>query len=437
MKRAVCLILCLLLALTGCAPQPSEGGTAFYYRRSETAFQGSDGVLAPEQRDTASIDGDLNALLALYCAGPVTPGLENPLPAGTSVLSSGLESGELTLHFSAGLADLTGVELTIAAGCLARTFLTLTGAQALILTAEGALLNGQSSLRLSLEDLHIRDSSLDRLHRELTVYYTERDRRYLVGQSITIAPGAPEELPMQLLELMLTPPRASGLNSALPQGTRFLSAVVSDGLCTVDLNAGFEGTRFYSHPSQVLTLMAMVNTLTELPQIDRVEFTVEGRLLSRYGPLSVTGPLVRDERCIGPVRTGLGEQDVTAYLSHGGYGRLLAVPMRLSRTPSVSQAEQLMGQLLSDPGTNGITTHIPAGTTLHSLRIEDGTCIVDLSAEYLSDPASLPLSTRVIAASLCELEAVSQVKILVDGAVPEDFESEMFGPLRPTSDWFL
>ncbi len=437
MKRSICLILCLLLVLTGCREQPPENGAVFYYRRGETAFQGSDGVIAPELRDVALIGESLSALLELYCAGPVTPGLENPLPPGTAVLSHSLKDGELSLHFNGVFATLSGVDLTLTAGCLARTFLKLTGAETLILTAEGTLLNGQSSLRLTLNDLQIRDTSLDRLHRELTVYYADRERRYLVGHEITLAPGAPEELPMQLLELLLTPPRSGSLNSALPQGTRFQSAVISDGLCTVDLNPDFEGRRFYSHPSQVLSLMAMVNTLTGLPEIDRVEFTVDGQLLSRYGPLSITEPLVRDERCIGPVRTGLGEQDVTLYLSHGGDGRLLSIPVRLGRSTTVSQAELILRHLLRDSGTNGIASHIPAGTTLNAVRIEDGACFVDLSREYLNSPDTLLFSARVIAASLCTLEEVNEVQILVNGSVPADFDSKLFGPLRPTTDWFL
>lgn len=436
MKRTVCLILCLLL-LTGCTSLPPEEGTAFYYHRTDTAFRGSDGVIAPELRDVSQAGGDLNALVALYCAGPLTQGLENPLPPGTALRSGSLNSGELRLEFDPGLATLSGVDLTLAAGCLARTFLELTGADTLILTAGGALLNGQTSLRLTLEDLQVRDTSLDRLHRELTVYYADRERRYLVAQQVTLAAGTPEELPMQLLELLLDAPKSGGLNSALPQGTRFLSASVSDGLCTVDLNPGFEGTRFYSHPSQVLSIMAIVNTLTGLPEIDRVEFTVDGQLLTRYGPLTITEPLSRDERCIGPVRTSLGEEDVTVYLAHGGDGRLLTVPARLTRSTTVSRAELILRHLLRDSGTNGIGTHIPEGTALNALRIEEGTCFVDLSAEYLSSPAALPISARVIAASLCALEEVEQVQILVNGSVPADFDSEMFGPLCPTSDWFL
>ena len=62
---------------------------------------------------------------------------------------------------------------------------------------------------------------------------------------------------------------------------------------------------------------------------------------------------------------------------------------------------------------------------------------MDLSREYLDNPAQILLSGRVIAASLCTLEEVSQVQILVDGTIPADYDSKLFGPLCPNSDWFL
>ena len=148
-------------------------------------------------------------------------------------------------------------------------------------------------------------------------------------------------------------------------------------------------------------------------------------------------PLVRDERCIGPARTGLGEEDLLLYLVHGDERLLVPIPVRLRTSTAVPMPEQLLRSLLHDPGTNGFRSCIPSGTRLNSITITDGTCFVDLSAEYLDTPAELPYSGRVIAASLCQLEEIERVQILVDGAVPEEYDSSWFGILLPNSGWFL
>lgn len=439
MKRMTALILCLILTLGlfGCEqPELRTPGT-FYYLRAETAYSGPDGVFAPEQRELDGIREDLGAILELYCRGPVTDGLESPLPQDASLRSYSVEEGVLTLEFSGELAQLDGIELTLAASCLSRTFLELTDARKLVLMADGALLGGQNALSLSAADLELQDDSLDRLLQDFIVYYTDLDRRYLIGQEIVLDPADQESIPRQLLELLMTPPSGSSLRPALPAGTRIESVSVAEGLCTVELSTEFEDRRFYALTSQVLSLLSVVNTLTALPEIQRVEFVCDGGLLIRYGALTISEPLVRDERCIGPVRTGLGEQDITIYLAHGEEGRLLPMPTRLRQTGAVSLAELIVRCLLQDPGTNGTGSRIPEGTELNAVTITDGTCCVDLSAQYLASPEDLRWAGRVIAASLCTLPEVEQVQILVDGAVPADFDPAWFGPLVPNSDWFL
>ena len=439
MKRTISLILFLTitLGLFACEQPEFQTPGTFYYLRAKTSYTGSDGVFAPEQRELDGILENLDAILDLYCQGPVTSGLKNPLPPGIQLRSHTLENDILTLRFNAQLAQLSGIELTLAAGCLSKTFLELTGAKKLILRADGALLGGQTTLEISADDLELQDNSIDRLLRNYTVYYTDEKRRYLIAQEVSAAPSAQESTPRQLLEMLLTPPTGSNLYSALPEGTRVESISIENGLCTVELSTEFVDLRFYALTSQLLSLMSVVNTLTALPEIQRVEFVCDGSLLIRYGGLSISEPLIRDERCIGPVRTALGEQDVTIFLSHGEEGRLLPIPTRLQQTGAISQAELIVRCLLEDAGTNNTGSRIPAGTQLNAVTIDGGTCYVDLSSHYLSSPEHLQWAGRVIAASVCTLNDVEQVQILVDGTVPADFEPSWFGPLRPNSDWFL
>jgi germination protein M len=189
--------------------------------------------------------------------------------------------------------------------------------------------------------------------------------------------------------------------------------------------------------AQCLSLLSIVNTMTALEEIDRVEITVEGKLLIRYGALSIPGPLVLDERCVGPVRTALGEIEAVLYLVHGSQGLLIPIPARLRPGTSTTIPELVVKSLLSDPGTNGIRSCISPGTRLLSAKVEDGICTVDLSGEYLNQPENLDWSNRVLVASLCAIEGVAGVKILVNGSVPAEFEGTWNGILTPIDTWFL
>ena len=439
MKKLICILLSLamLTGLLGCQGPELLSPGSFYYYRTDTAFSGTDGVLAPEVRELHGIEKDLDAILALYCQGPVTRGLENPIPKGCAVPTYTLSEDTLILHFSRQLADLSGMELTITAGCLARTLLPLVGVRTLVLTADGALLDGETSMTVRLEDLGLRDDTQDRLHGDFTVYYADADRRYLVSRSISLFLTVRSELPMQLLEQLCLPSPDGSLYSVLPEGTRILSAVTQDGLCTVDLSGEFVSRRFYSPSAQLLSIYGIVNTLTALPEIDRVELTVEGELLLRLGSVSLSGPMIRDDRFLGPVRTGLGEQDHTVYLTQGREPGLIPLPLRLRQSGAYSSAEQMVRYLLTDAGTNGLGTCIPPETRLNSIRVERLICHVDFSSEFLEDPQMLPTAIRVLTASLCTLDHVFAVNITVDGRVPEGYPPSQFGVLVPKSDWFI
>ena len=438
MKRltAILLILTMAAGLFGCRAEELRSPSSFYYYRSDPKFAGTDGVIAPETRELAGIEGDLDAILALYFRGPESRELENLIPADCPVPQWERNADELHLHFTQELAALSGVELTLAASCLTRTFLELTGCKRLVLTAEGQRLNGETSMVLTLDDLSLRDDSLDRLHGEHTVYYTDPDRRYLIGRSINLDLTNREELPRLLLELMSKPPEGTELRSLIPPDTQIRSVTVEDGLCTLDLGLEFVSRRFYSPATQLLSLTAIVNTLTNLPEIEQVEFYTDGDLLVRYGSLYLTGPMTRDERSLGPVRTGLGEQEATIYLAHGEQTGLVGLATRLRQTTGLPQSALMMRLLLEDTGLNALQTHIPEGTRLNSIRVEKRICHVDLSADFL-DSDDLTWAVRVITASLCTLDGISAVRITVEGAVPEGYSHQIFGVLTPKDAWFL
>jgi len=112
----------------------------------------------------------------------------------------------------------------------------------------------------------------------LAVYYLKLDERnaYLVRE-VHEVPKTLEVARAALQELIGGEPVTPGARRVLPPGTRVLGIKIEDGLATVDFskevlqaNVGAEG--------EALGIQSIVNTLTEFPQVNRVAFTVEGRL---------------------------------------------------------------------------------------------------------------------------------------------------------------
>ena len=127
MKRFFCLILALLVLLSGCSASQLREPVTFYYPRTQYRYGSADGVIAQEQRESTGHAGDLSYLLNLYLMGPAEEGLRSPLPKGILLLSSAMEEGEVHLTLSDSSRLMTESDFSLACACLALTSLEITG----------------------------------------------------------------------------------------------------------------------------------------------------------------------------------------------------------------------------------------------------------------------------------------------------------------------
>lgn len=131
MKRilTVFLVLCFLLAATGCAGignQPES--ILFYYPRTPENYEYGtpDGVISSETRDPAGYRNNLRYLLTLYLRGPVDEKLVSLIPEGSQIMELNRTESDVTMTFNSTFTSLQGLDLTLTCVCLARTCFALT-----------------------------------------------------------------------------------------------------------------------------------------------------------------------------------------------------------------------------------------------------------------------------------------------------------------------
>ena len=127
------LLLLILAGLTGCGNTRESSYEFFYLRTPETYDYGTEqAVVASEDRSFPSPIQDTEYLLRLYLDGPVSETLRSPFPQGTRLLTLQHSSHTLTIRLSEEYAQLSGIRLSMAAACLAKTCFQLTDAENLI-----------------------------------------------------------------------------------------------------------------------------------------------------------------------------------------------------------------------------------------------------------------------------------------------------------------
>lgn len=132
---------------------------------------------------------------------------------------------------------------------------------------------------------------------ELTLYFPNTEATGLIPTKRTIEIKDQEVINAVFIELANPP---SGLEKPLPSGTKLLDATVnSDGIATINLSTEFKKNFGGGSAGEQMTMYSIVNTLTTLPNVQSVQFLLEGeRHDGILGHLDTRDPIKRNESLI-------------------------------------------------------------------------------------------------------------------------------------------
>ena len=241
-----------------------------------------------------------------------------------------------------------------------------------------------------------------------------------------------ETVPGLMAALLDGPPAESGLVRAVPAGIRLLDWSVAGRVAQVELSDAYG-----SLTGLDLTLAdySIVLTLTQLGGVDGVRIEVNGG-----------GAAFQDRQVLyagDAIFSGAEEEPVEVYAAlyflREETGELGFELREFRLTEDEPPAQAVLETLAAGPQEEGLDALLPEGTTVRSALVDGGLCHADFSVELLSaipdDPKQQELVLSSIVESLCSLEQVEQVQLLVEGEPLERYGSvNLPGPLYPAAD---
>lgn len=252
---------------------------------------------------------------------------------------------------------------------------------------------------------------------QVHLFYAARTETARGGDAITSIkariPGwadlTTNERAEQVLERLLSG-AAQGVGSPIPEGTELLGCEVVGGTASVDFSAPYGEL---SGMALTIADYCVTLSLTQIPGIYAVRITVDGEELPH-----------RDTQIFRPSDVLLSSEedvvrslDVVLYFPEASSQQLLA----RQKTLTLYEGESAMGVLME---------------ALQAGPEEDGVCHLNLPAadlELLPEGESAQLRMfRGIVRSLCSLDEVTSVQVLVDGEMRTSFGAvDISQPLRP------
>ncbi len=436
--KKVWLLLLPLLLLCGCSHKSEEGGVSFYYLAAEVEIGSTSELFQTELRQMDETR-PWKERVQLYLTGPVDENLRNPFPRNVTVRSATLREKEqvLELTLSQEYAQLTGIGRTLANACLTLTLTEYASVERIELHCDNGedLMDGNSYLSRDLFESKAEQTNKEYICR---IYFTDESQRYLIPALRKVV--ASENLPIYVLHQLLEGPTEEGYVATMPRDTRLLGFSLEDGIATVDLSGEFIENRPRMELAERMTIYSLVNSLTELDGIDRVQILVEGQAVDYYQYMRLPETLERCESAIGPVRTGINEFDATLYFGSWSTEFLAAAPTRIIRDDTRSQGEQIVRALLEAEPVNGLVNLMPEGTNLLSVDTIEGVCYIDLSKEFANIPggfAAERLAVNALVASVCSIESISSVVLTIEGGSVTLPNFDLSETLRPLPSWFF
>ncbi len=280
------LLLAALCAACGVAGEgfsrdPAGEGMTLYYLSAENGETG--GILGREFRDVpGNTAGDVMTRLL---SGPEEVGLRSPFPGGT-VVRSCREEGDLAIvDLSEAYGGLSGVELTLADGCIVLTLCELSHIDRVYLTVEGRPRPFRDQI-FTAEDFLLDNGAGQDRQETVKLWFLQGEGLGMEERTLTLRMG--DRIEIAAVQALLEGPEGGDLEPVSPKDTQLLALTREGNRYTVDFDGGWlEGEE---DPRRIL---AVAETLLTLNPEGEVSFRVEGQPLETLGDMDLRKPIKR------------------------------------------------------------------------------------------------------------------------------------------------
>lgn len=238
------------------------------------------------------------------------------------------------------------------------------------------------------------------------------------------------------MDNLLSGPQDSSYKKTLPDGATLLSLSVKDEVANVDFSEEFA---LFNGIEELLARFSVVRTLCDIPGISKVSITVEGKPLVSNATGNEVGILSKKDVVLDVdiVNSDTVTTTITLYFATSDAMALKAESRKIETQNTISIEKNVISELIKGPSSPELGSVIPSGTKVLNVETKEGVCYVNLSAEFVSkfSGGTGMLTVYSIVNSICSLESVQSVQILIEGEKGAEFGNFVLDePITPNFD---
>lgn len=235
-----------------------------------------------------------------------------------------------------------------------------------------------------------------------------------------------------LLDTLLRGPDSTDLFSPFPENVRVLGWTLDKGLLHVDMSNAYGNL---AGINLTLADYSVTMTLCQVAGVEKVYITAAG-LPIPYRNRQVLSP---DDVLLTDKEEQSVEVSAVLYFPRSD-GTGLGYELRnILKTEDETLAEAVVKALMDGPESGGFYALVPSTATLLEAKVADEVCYVNFSQQFVDDAPPTAAEQRLLLQSvvrtLCELENVTAVQLLVEGKIPPTYGGLDTSVPRAASDW--
>jgi germination protein M len=270
------LLLAISLSMmTGCGKERKQKEYEVFYLNSDIT------TLIPQEVKLEHTDGveRIEELLEDLQTQPKDAGVLQTIPANVKILNVNASSYQITVDFSEEYHEMEATKEILTRAAIAKTLLQNTDYLYVVFTVESQPLTNADGVSVGAMSL---DSFVENPGEQISssqittlkLYFSNQDGTALVPETREVHYSSNISLEKLVIEQLMEGPKENGLLATVPSGTKLITISVVDGVCYVNLDEIFLNQN--QEISEQVVLYSVVDSLTELSTIDKVQISING-----------------------------------------------------------------------------------------------------------------------------------------------------------------
>ena len=282
--RMLLMSVCCILLLMGCTSTGEEAGKqkieVYYLNKEETKISSESYTLQSE-----NLGNQIEEVLHVMAQAPDSAENKAVISSAITILDAVIDEEQLILTVDEGYRNLEPTTEVLTRAALVRTLTQLKGVAYISMQVREEPLTDLSGNPIGImEAAMFVDNAGDEINAyekvRLTLYYTEETGTRLVEAAKTVVYNTNISMEKLVMEQLIAGPGEGELFPTIHPETKINNVTVKDGICYVNLNENFLNQ--VTNATSEVTIYSIVNSLIELPNVNKVQISVNGNTEGTY-----------------------------------------------------------------------------------------------------------------------------------------------------------